>query len=83
MRSEMVLALCFGRFLASIAWSGASGIGAGDEPEAAVGGCAVGGWRHDVSILIVIGARRYLGALPRAKTSMISIGLPQQGQARG
>jgi hypothetical protein len=83
MRSEMVLSLCFGRFRPSIAWSGASGIGAGDEPEATVGGCAVRGWRHDVSILILIGVGRYLGELPRAKTSMISIRLPQHGQGRG
>ncbi len=70
-----------------------SGIGAGGVPthHEAEDVVAGGAGAHDVSIRITIGvgqcswvARlRHDGISPRAKTSMMSMRLPQHGQARG
>jgi hypothetical protein len=56
-------------------------IDAGGEPVGRIGIGAVGSPSHEVSILSKTGVGRCLGCKPRSKTSMMTMRLPQQGQA--
>ena len=54
----------------------------GGEPADRIGIVAVRSSSHEVSILSKTGVGRCLGCAPRSKTSMMTMRLPQQGQAR-
>ena len=57
-------------------------IDAGGEPADRIGIGAVRSPSHEVSILGKTGVGRCLGCEPRSNTSMMTMRLPQQGQAR-
>jgi len=57
-------------------------IGAGGEPADRIGIVAVRSRSHEVSILSKTGVGRCLGWEPRSNTSMMTMRLPHEGQAR-
>jgi hypothetical protein len=57
-------------------------IDAGGEPTDRIGSGAVRSPSHEVSILSTTGVGRRLGCEPCSKVSMMTMRLPQQGQAR-